>query len=135
MRTLTPALIGAMAIGAGVASPALAADFQYDDDQAPPAVVTRRTVVERPVFVEPRGIVREVVVERPVVYRPPPVVREVVVERPVIYRPRREVIVEREGFYRHRHPAYAGRDGYYEPRRFGPRPVRFGHGPGFDPYD
>ncbi|MFC6777404.1 hypothetical protein [Methylobacterium gregans] len=49
----------------------------------------------------------EVVEERPVVYRPRPVVREVVV----------------------------GRDRFYGPRRFGPRPVGYGYGPAFDPYD
>ncbi|WP_375410756.1 hypothetical protein [uncultured Methylobacterium sp.] len=134
MRTFALAALGAIAIGVGVASTAHAADYGYVDD-APAAVVTRRTVVERPVFVEPRPVVREVVVERPVIYRPPPVVREVVVERPVVYRPRREVVVEREGFHRHRHPAFADPDGYHGPRRFGPRPVRFGRGPGFDPYD
>ena len=58
-------------------------------------------------MVRPRRIVREVVEERPVVYRPRPVVREVVVER----------------------------DGFYGPRRFGPRPVGYGYGPAFDPYD
>ena len=82
--------------------------------------MTRRTIVERPVVVEPRRVVREVIVERPVIYRPPPVVREVVVERPIVYRPRREVIVERDGFY--------------GPRRFGLRPVGYGYGPAFDPY-
>lgn len=134
MRTFAFALIGAMALGASVSSPALAADYGYDDE-APPAVVTRRTVVERPVFVERRPVVREVVIERPVFDRPPPVVREVIVERPVVYRPRREVIVEREEFHRHRHPAFADRAGYYGPRRFGPRPVRFGQGSGYDAYD
>jgi hypothetical protein len=27
------------------------------------------------------------------------------------------------------------RDGYYGPRRFGPRPVGYGYGPAYDPYD
>ncbi|PIK73800.1 hypothetical protein CS379_06315, partial [Methylobacterium frigidaeris] len=72
------------------------------------------------VVVPQREVVREVVVERPARR----VVREVVEERPVVYRPRpvvRDVVVER--------------DGYYGPRRFGPRPVGYGYGPAFDPYD
>ena len=122
MKGITLAALGALTLSAsisGIATSARAADYGYD---AP--VVERRTIVERPVVVVPRPVVREVVVERPVVYRPRPVVREVIVERPVVYRPRplvREVVVERDGFY--------------GPRRFGPRPVGYGYGPGFGPYD
>lgn len=125
MRKTAFAAFAALALGAGALLPATSAragGYGYDGYDAPETVVTRRTIVERPVVAPPRRIVREVVVERPVVYRPRPVVREVVVERPVVYRPRpvvREVVVER--------------DGPIGPRRFGPRPV--GYGPDFDPYD
>ena len=125
MRRIALAALGALTLSAsisGIATSAQAADYGYDSYDAP--IVERRTIVERPVVVEPRRLVREVVVERPVVYRPRPVVREVVVERPVVYRPRplvREVVVERDDFY--------------GPRRFGPRPVGYGYGPGFGPYD
>jgi hypothetical protein len=121
MRRIALAALGALSLGAAVTdtTSARANGYGYDDYDAPATVVTRRTIVERPVVVRPRPVVREVIVERPVVYRPHPVVREVVVERPVVYRPRREVVVERDGFY--------------EPRRFGPRPVGFGYG-GFYPY-
>ncbi|KQP40645.1 hypothetical protein ASF49_20785 [Methylobacterium sp. Leaf104] len=109
--------------GALLGSPAArAADYGYDADDAPETVVTRRTVVERRVVLPPREIVREVVVERPA--PPRRIVREVIEEPPVVYRPRpvvRDVVVEREGFY--------------GPRRFGPRPVGYGYGPAYDPYD
>lgn len=97
--------------------------YGYDAYDAPETVATRRTVVERRVVAPPREVVREVVVERSLV-RPRRIVREVVEERPIVYRPRpvaREVVVERDGFY--------------GPRRFGPRPVGYGYGPAFDPYD
>jgi hypothetical protein len=89
-------------------------------------VVTRRTVVERRVVAAPREVIRDVIVERPVVRprRVVRVVREVIEERPVAYRLRpvvREVVVERDGFH--------------GPGRFGPRPVGYGYGPAFDPYD
>ncbi|WP_407530399.1 hypothetical protein [Methylobacterium oryzisoli] len=118
--TLGVVLTSGMLLGA---TSSQASDYGYDGYDAPPTVVTRRTVVERRVVVPPREIVREVVVERPVI-RPRRVVREIVVERPVVYRPRpvvREVVVER--------------DGVYGPHRFGPRPVGYGYGPAFDPYD
>ncbi|MGH1590136.1 hypothetical protein ACRBEV_19695 [Methylobacterium phyllosphaerae] len=104
-------------------SAAQAGGYGYDAYDAPEKVVTRRTVVERRVVAPPREVVREVVVKRPVV-RPRRVVREVVEERPVVYRSRpvfREDVVERDGFNR--------------PRRFGPRPVGYGYGPAYDPYD
>ncbi|MGU3359095.1 hypothetical protein ACLBWX_02050 [Methylobacterium sp. M6A4_1b] len=110
---LSGALLGSAA--------ARAADYGYDADDAPETVVTRRTVVERHVLLPPREIVREVVVERPAPRR---IVREVIEEPPVVYRPRpvvRDVVVEREGVY--------------GPRRFGPRPVGYGYGPAYDPYD
>ncbi len=102
---------------------AQAGGYGYDAYDAPETVVTRRTVVERRVVAPPREVVREVVVERPVV-RSRRVVREIVEERPVVYRIRpavREVVVERNSFH--------------GPRRFGPRPVGYGYGPAFDPYD
>ena len=98
------AALGAALLGAGApmtATQALAGGYAYDDD-LPATVVTRRTIVERPVVVQPRRVVREVVVERPVVVRPRRVVREVVEERPVVVRPRpafRDVVVERDRFY------------------------------------
>lgn len=104
-------------------SAARAADYGYDAYEAPETVVTRRTIVERRIVVPPREVVREVVVERPVV-PPRRIVREVIEEPPVVYRPRpvvREVVVEQDGFY--------------GPRRFGPRPVGYGYGPAYDPYD
>lgn len=119
-----PLVAVAAALGTGGlfgSSTAQAGGYGYDGYDAPEAVVTRRTVVERRVVVPPREIVREVVVERPVV-RPRRVVREIVEERPVGYRPRpvmREVVVER--------------DGIYSSRRFGPRPV--GYAPSYGPYD
>ena len=125
MRRIALAALGALTLSAsisGIATSAQAADYGYDSYDAP--IVERRTIVERPMVVVPRPVVREVIVERPVVYRSRPVVREVVVERPVVYRTRpvvREVVVERDGFY--------------GPRRFGPRPVGYGYGPGFGPYD
>jgi hypothetical protein len=109
MRTLA---FGALALAAGLAAPAArAADYGYDDFDGP-AIVTRRTVVERHVLPPPPVVRREVIVERPVV-APRRIIREeVVVERP---RPvAREVIVERHGY--------------------GPRPVGYyGYGPDFDP--
>ena len=125
MKQMTLAAL-AVALGTGGilgTSPAWAGGYGYDAYDAPETVVTRRTVVERRVVVPPREVVREVVVERPVV-RPRRVVREIVEERPVVYRPRpvvRDVVVEHNGFY--------------GPRRFGPRPVGYGYGPAFDPYD
>jgi hypothetical protein len=104
-------------------SSARAADYGYDAYDEPETVVTRRTVVERRVVVPPRDTVREVIVERPVV-PPRRFVREVIEEPPVVYRPRpavRDVVVEREVVY--------------GPRRFGPRPVGYGDGPAYDPYD
>ncbi|MHB2208623.1 hypothetical protein [Methylobacterium sp. CM6257] len=124
MRQIALAALTA-ALGAGGllgSTAAQAGGYGYDVYDAPETLVTRRTVVERRVVAPPREVVREVVVERPVV-RPRRVVREIVEERPVI-RPRpvvREVVVERDGFY--------------GPHRFGPRPVGYGYGPGFDPYD
>ena len=106
-RTLAGALVLGLGGVAGLSS-ARAADFYGEDYDAPP-VVTRRVVVERPIYLRPAPVVREVVVERPVYVHPRPVVREVVVERPVVYRPRpfvREVVVE----------PY---DRPYGPRRFG----------------
>ena len=82
----------------------------YDE---PEIVVPRRTIIERPIVVQPRSVVRGVVVERPVVVRPRPVVREVIVERPVVYRPRHVVVVE-EG-------------GDYGPCRLGPRRAAYGY--------
>ncbi|GJD64685.1 hypothetical protein MPEAHAMD_4870 [Methylobacterium frigidaeris] len=122
MRKIALAALGAAIAGGTllVATASQASDYGYDDYVAPRTVVTRRTVVERRVVVPQREVVREVVVERPARR----VVREVVEERPVVYRPRpvvRDVVVER--------------DGYYGPRRFGPRPVGYGYGPAFDPYD
>jgi hypothetical protein len=122
MRKIALAALGAAISGGTLlsATASRASDYSYDDYDAPRTVVTRRTVVERRVVVPPREVVREVVVERPARR----VVREVVEERPVVYRPRpivRDVVVER--------------DGYYSPRRFGPRPVGYGYGPAFDPYD
>ena len=118
------ALAAALASGGLIASSsAKAGGYGYDAYDTPETVVTRRTVVERRIVAPPREVVREVVVERPVV-RPRRIVREVIEERPVAYRPRpvvRDVVVEREGFY--------------GPRRFGPRPVGYGYGPAFDPYD
>jgi len=125
MKLIALAALGAT-LGAGAllgGTPSLASDYGYGAYAAPETVVTRRTVVERRIAVPPREVVREVVVERPVL-PPRRVVREVVVERPVVYRPRpvvREVVVERDGFY--------------GPRRFGPRPVGYGYGSAFDPYD
>ncbi|CAO4136639.1 hypothetical protein [Methylorubrum extorquens] len=122
MRKIALAALAA-AIGTGGllgGTAAQAGGYGYD---APDTVVTRRTVVERRIVAPPREVVREVVVERPVV-RSRRIVREVVEERPVVYRPRpvvREVVVERDGFH--------------GPRRFGPRPVGYGYGPAFDPYD
>ncbi|KMO36278.1 hypothetical protein VQ02_15940 [Methylobacterium variabile] len=126
MRQMALAALAA-ALGAGGllgSTCARAGGYGYDAYDAPETVVTRRTVVERRVVIPRREVVREVVVERPVV-RPRRVVREVIEERPVVYRPRpvvREVVVEQDGFY--------------GPRRFGPsRPVGYGYGPAFDPYD
>lgn len=125
MRHIALATLAA-ALGAGGffgAVPAHAGGYGYDAYDAPDTVVTRRTVVERRVVVPPREVVREVVVERPVM-PPRRIVREVIEERPVVYRPRRvvrDVVVERDGFY--------------GPRGFGPRPVGYGYGPAFDPYD
>jgi hypothetical protein len=111
MRKIALAALGAAISGGTLlsATASRASDYSYDDYDAPRTVVTRRTVVERRVVVPPpaRRVVREIVEERPVVYRPRPIVRDVVVER----------------------------DGYYSPRRFGPRPVGYGYGPAFDPYD
>lgn len=126
MRQIVLAGLTAVVLGAGGllgATSAQAYDYGYDGYDAPRTVVTRRTFVERRVVAPPREVVREVVVERPVV-RPRRIVREIVEERPVVYRPRpivREVVVERDGFH--------------APRRFGPRPVGYGYGPAFDPYD
>ncbi|GAN50852.1 putative extensin [Methylobacterium sp. ME121] len=118
------ALVATLGAGGLLGSTAAqAGGYGYDVYDAPETVVTRRTVVERQVVAPPREVVREVVVERPIV-RPRRVVREIVEEQPVVYRPRpvvREVVVERDGFY--------------SPHRFGPRPVGFGYGPAFDPYD
>jgi hypothetical protein len=119
-RIASAALAAALGTGALLGSTAArAGGYGYEAYEAPETVVTRRTVVERRVVVPPREVVREVVVERP-----RRVVREIVEERPVVYRPRpavREVVVEH--------------DGYYGPRRFGPRPVGYGYGPAYDPYD
>jgi hypothetical protein len=125
MRKIALSALGAAIAGGTLlgATASRASDYGYDDYDAPRTVVTRRTVVERRIVAPPREVVREVVVERPVV-RPRRIVREVVEERPIVYRPRpvvREVVVERDGFY--------------GPRRFGPRPVGYGYGPAFDPYD
>jgi hypothetical protein len=118
------ALAASLGVGGLLGSTtAHAGGYGYEAYDAPETVVTRRTVVERRVVVPPREVVREVVVERPVV-RPRRIVREIVEEPPVVYRPRpvvRDVVVER--------------DGYYGPRRFGPRPVGYGYGPAYDPYD
>ncbi|UMY19838.1 hypothetical protein MMB17_11380 [Methylobacterium organophilum] len=118
------ALVAAFGTGGLLGSSAAqAGGYGYDAYDAPETVVTRRTIVERRVVAPPREVVREVVVERPVV-RPRRIVREIVEERPVVYQPRpvvREVVVERDGFY--------------GPRRFGLRPVGYGYGPAFDPYD
>ena len=120
MKRIALAALGALTLGAGflgLAAPAQAGGYGYGYDDgydAPETVITRRTIVERPIVVQPRPIVREVVVERPIVVRPRPVVREVIVERPVVYRPRREVIVEE--------------DSYYGLRRFGPRRANYGYG-------
>jgi hypothetical protein len=125
MRQIALATLAA-ALGAGGffgTTSAHAGGYGYDAYDAPETVVTRRTVVERRVVVPPREVVREVVVERPVV-TPRRIVREVIEERPVLYRPRpvvRDVVVERDGFY--------------GPHRFGPRPVGYGYGPAYDPYD
>ena len=119
MKRIALAALGAVTLSVGMmglAAPAQAGGYGYgydDDLGAPETIVTRRTIVERPVVVEPRRVVREVVVERPVVVRPRPVVREVIVERPVVYQPRREVVVEDDGFY--------------GPRRFGPRRASYGY--------
>jgi hypothetical protein len=125
MRKIALSALGAAIAGGTLlgATASRASDYGYDDYDAPRTVVTRRTVVERRIVAPPREVVREVIVERPVV-RPRRIVREVVEERPIVYRPRpvvREVVVERDGFY--------------GPRRFGPRPVGYGYGPAFDPYD
>lgn len=125
MRQIALAALAAALVSGGLigSTSAKAGGYGYDAYDAPETVVTRRTVVERRIVAPPREVVREVVVERPVA-RPRRIVREVIEERPVAYRPRpmvREVVVEREGFY--------------GPRRFGPRPVGFGYGPAFDPYD
>jgi len=125
MKQIALAVLAA-ALGAGAllgTTAAQAGGYGYDAYDAPETVVTRRTVVERRVVAPPREIVREVIVKRPVA-RPRRVVREVIEERPVVYRPQpvvREVVVERDGFY--------------GPRRFGPRPVGYGYGPDFDPYE
>ena len=126
MRKIALVALSAALLGAGgllSATSAQATGYGYHAYEAPGRVVTRRTIVERRVVAPPREVVREVIVERPIV-RPRRVVREVIEERPVVYRPRpvvREVVVERDGFY--------------APRRFGPRPVGYGYGPAFDPYD
>jgi hypothetical protein len=126
MKTLARSALNAAVLGTGVLlgiTSAQATGYGYDEFDPPETVVERRTVVERQVIAPPRRVVREVVVERPVI-RPRRVVREVVVESPAVYRPRRvvrEVVVERDGFY--------------GPRRFGPRPVGYGYGPVFDPYE
>lgn len=126
MRKIALAVLGAATLVSGTllgATSSQASDYGFDAYDAPRTVVTRRTVVERRVVAPPREVVREVVVERPVV-RPRRIVREVIEERPVVYRPRpvvREVVMERDGFY--------------GPRRFGPRPVGYGFGPSFGPYD
>ena len=120
MKRIALAALGALTLGAGTLSLPTAAQaggygYGYDDGyDAPETVVTRRTIVERPIVVQPRRVVREVVVERPIVVRPRPVVREVIVERPVVYRPHREVVFEDDGFY--------------GPRRFGPRRAAYGYG-------
>ena len=123
MKRIALAALGALSLGAGTLSLPTAAQaggygFGYDDGyDAPETVVTRRTIIERSIVLQPQSVVREVVVERPVVVRPRPVVREVIVERPVVYRPRREVVVE-DG-------------GYYESHRFGPRRAAYGYDPGY----
>ncbi len=117
----TAALTLGLTLGGGPTT-ARAADFGYDDVET--TVVTRRTVVERPVAVRER-IVREEIVERPAVYPQRRVVREIVEERPVIRAPRamvRDVVVER------RIP--------YGAPAFGPRHAGFtGDAPDFDPYE
>jgi hypothetical protein len=127
MRKIAFAILGAAAVASGtlLGTTSQASDYGYDAYDAPRAVVTRRTVVERRVVAPPREVVREVIVERPGV-RPRRIVREIVEERPVVYRPRpvvREVVVERDGFH--------------GPHRFGPHPVGYGYGyrPAFHPYD
>ena len=111
MRKSAFALLGALSLGVGALlgnTPAQAGGYDYDEyDEGPATVVTRKTIIERRVIAPPPRVVREMVVRPPIFYRPRPVVREVVVER----------------------------DGFYGPRRFGPGPVRYGYGPGFDPYD
>ncbi|MDR7039266.1 MULTISPECIES: hypothetical protein [Methylobacterium] len=119
MRWISGAALGALILAAGVA-PAEAADFFGPADEGPPPVVTRRTIVERPVVLPPRRIVREVIVERPVVYRPPPVIREVIVDTPIVYPPGPYLPAEVQA-----------RIGLYE-TRFGPRPIPYG---GLDPLD
>jgi hypothetical protein len=126
MRKIAFAVLGAAALASGTVlgtTSSQALGYGYDADDAPGTVVTRRTVVERRVVAVPREVIREVIVERPVV-RSRRVVREVIEERPAAYRLRpvvREVVVERDGFH--------------GPGRFGPRPVGYGYGPAFDPYD
>jgi len=142
MSKIALAALSAALLGAGgllSATSAQATGYGYHAYEAPETVVTRRTIVERRLVAPPREVVREVIVERPVV-RPRPVVREVIEERPVI-RPRRivrEVVEERPVVYRPRpvvREVVVERDGFHAPRRFGPRPVGYGYGPAFDPYD
>ncbi|MER2267318.1 hypothetical protein [Methylobacterium oxalidis] len=121
MRRIAVPVLAALAAGvclAGGAVPAHAADY-FEAEPLPPPVVTRRTIVERPVLLPPRRVVREVIVERPVVY-PPPVVREVIVDTPIVYPPGPYIPA-----------AVQARIGLFE-TRFGPRPFPYA---GIDPLD
>ncbi|MFE1602057.1 hypothetical protein [Methylobacterium sp. ID0610] len=104
--------IGAFALAAGLAggiTGVRAADFVETEIDGPDAVVTRRTIVERPVLLPPRRVVREVIVERPALLPPRRVIREeeVVVERRPVAR---EIVVERRGVYGPRPAGYGGWD-------------------------
>lgn len=123
MKTICLAA-AALALAAGLSggsTAALAGDYGYHDVEET-TVVTRRTVVDRPVM-ESERILREEVLERPLVPPHRRVVREFVEERPLIRVPRpvaREVVVERRVY-----------DG---PPAYGPREAGFVEdGPDFDP--